>query len=141
MARVLNDSINPSIESHLGGTLSEHELKALSQFSTLVELPEGQRLATEGTVGQEAVVIVEGLASVMRNHEQIAIASKGDFLGEMSLLFNTPRNATLVAETPVVLAVLSRREFHSLMDACPRLEQLVEKEAAARRAQVSSEAN
>lgn len=133
MPRGIQNLVNPTIESQLGGTLSEHELKALSQLSTLVELPEGHRFVTEGRVGQEAVVIVAGIASVMRNAEQIAIATKGDFLGEMSFLYNEPRNADLIAQTPVVLAVLNRREFNSLMDACPRLEQLVETEAAARR--------
>lgn len=132
--RVLKKTCNKTIESNLGGTLNSHELTALSQFSTLIELPEGKRFVTEGTVGQEAVVIIEGIASVMRGGEQIALASKGDFLGELSLLFNTPRNATLVTETPVVLAVLDRREFHSLLNACPRLKGIVESNAKERSA-------
>lgn len=132
--RALRNKIHPAIGNELGGTLNEHELGALSSLSTLVELPDGKRFATQGSVGQEAVVIVEGHAAVMRDNEQIAIATKGDFLGEMSLMFNAPRNATLVAQGPVVLAVLNRREFHSLMDLCPRLRQLVETEAAKRKA-------
>ena len=132
--RSLSRKINPTIKSQLGMTLSDHELAALSQLSTLVDLPEGKRFATEGAVGQEAVVIVEGLASIIRDGDQIAIAGKGDVLGELSLMFNTPRNATLVTETDVTLAVLSRREFQSLMDLCPRLKQLIEVEAQLRTA-------
>lgn len=130
--RTLANKIDPKLESKLGGTLNEHELGALSQLSTVIELPEGKRFATEGSVGQEAVVIVDGLASVMRDGEQIAVASKGDFLGELSLMFNTPRNATLVTESPVTLAVLNRREFHSLLHLCPRLKAIVEDEAQLR---------
>ena len=115
-------------------TLSNHELASLSQLSTLVTLPEGKRFATEGSIGQEAVVIVEGLASVMRAGEQVAIAGKGDVLGELSLMFNTPRNATLVTETDVTLAVLNRVEFQSLLNLCPRLKQLIEDEAELRSA-------
>ena len=70
----------------------------------------------------------------MRDSEQIAVASKGDFLGELSLMFNTPRNATLVTETPVTLAVINRREFHSLLNLCPRLKKIVEDEAQLRSA-------
>ena len=80
------------------------------------------------------MVIVDGLASVLRNGEQIALASRGDFLGELSLLFNTPRNATLVTETKVTLAVLNRREFHSLLNLCPRLEKRVQDETELRSA-------
>ena len=132
--RNIGNTIDQTLGSRLGGTLNEYELSVLSQLSTVVELPEGKRFATEGSVGQEAVVIVEGLASVMRGGEQIAVASKGDFLGELSLLFNAPRNATLVTETSVTLAVLNRREFHSLMNLCPRLKKLVEDEAQLRSA-------
>ncbi len=132
--RTLTKKINPRIKSELGMTLSNHELASLSQLSTLVTLPEGKRFATEGSIGQEAVVIVEGLASVMRAGEQVAIAGKGDVLGELSLMFNTPRNATLVTETDVTLAVLNRVEFQSLLNLCPRLKQLIEDEAELRSA-------
>ena len=132
--RNIGNTIDSTLSSKLGGTLNEHELSVLSQFSTVVDLPEGKRFATEGSVGQEAVVVVDGLASVMRDGEQIAVAGKGDFLGELSLLFNTPRNATLVTETSVTLAVLNRREFHSLINLCPRLKKLVEDEAQLRSA-------
>jgi len=126
--RTLKKQINPRIGTELGTQLNEHELAALSQLSTLVELPAGRRFVAEGSIGQEALVVVQGQASVQRNGEQIATVGKGSFLGEMSLVCNEPRNASLVADTPVVLAVLSRREFHSLMSLCPRLEYLVDKE-------------
>lgn len=132
--RTFSKQIDPHLASKLGGTLNDHELKALSQLSTLIELPQGKRFATEGSVGQEAVVVVEGLASVIRNGKQIAVASKGDFLGELSLMFNTPRNATLVTESHVTLAVLNRREFHSLLNLCPRLKSIIEDEAELRSA-------
>ena len=133
-ARTLSQQINPALKDELATTLNEYELAALSRLSTLVELPEGKRFATEGAVGQEAVVIVEGLASIVRDGEQIAIAGKGDFLGELSLLFNTPRNATLVTETAVKLAVLNRDQFQALMDLCPRLKRRIEVEAQLRSA-------
>ena len=132
--RNLSKQINPTIQNELELKLSEHELAALSKLSTLVELPEGKAFANEGAVGREAVVIVQGEAAVMRDGEQIAVVGKGDIVGELSLLFNTPRNATLVSTTPIVVAALNRREFHSFLELCPRLQLLVKDEAELRSA-------
>jgi len=46
--------------------------------------------------------------------------SPGDFFGEMSLLDNQPRSATLIADEPSTLLVLSRRDFQAHLAAQPR---------------------
>ena len=130
--RTLPKTINPTLESQLSTELNAHELAALSQLSTLVEFPAGAQIAVEGSTGREAVVLVEGQASVIRDGERVATVGKGSFLGEMSLLNGMPRNASITTDTPSVLAVLSRREFYSLLSLCPRLERLVETEAQRR---------
>jgi len=132
--RTVPKAINPTLETELGTELNEHELAVLSQLSTLVELPAGKPIAIEGTTGREAVVLVQGEASIVRNGETIATATQGAFLGEMSLLDGAPRNASVVADTPVVIAVLSVREFHTLLSLCPRLERLIKTEAGRRSA-------
>ena len=61
----------------------------------------------------------DGLASVRRGSRRVATLGPGDFLGEMSLITGTPRSATVTAETDMVLEILNRREFSSLLDENP----------------------
>ncbi len=113
--------ITPLIEQSLTGTFSEHEMIALSQMGTVAIIEPGQRFATEGAVGQEAVVVLSGTADVIRDGTTIATVGAGTVLGELALLTGEPRNASLVAHDELTLSVMSRREFSSLLDQCPRL--------------------
>ena len=49
----------------------------------------------------------------------MATLGAGDFLGEMSLIAGTPRSATVTAEADMVVEILNRREFSSLLDQSP----------------------
>lgn len=113
--------INPVIEQSLTGTFTEHEMATLSRMGTVAIIEPGQRFATEGAVGQEAVVVLSGTADVIRNGTTIATVGAGTVLGELALLSGEPRNATLVAHDELSLSVMTRREFMSLLDQCPRL--------------------
>lgn len=105
----------------LDGSFSEHELRALGELSTLVELEAGAMLTVEGQIGREALVIADGTAAVSRGDEIIATVGAGAIIGEGSLLLDEPRNASVVATTKVTAFVLNPREFASLMHRCPRL--------------------
>lgn len=114
-------NIHPAIAQSLGETFSDHEMTALSRLGTIANIGAGQRFATEGSIGQEAVVIISGTADVVRNEDIIATVGAGTILGEISLLSGDPRNASLIAHDDVVAVVMSSREFRSLLDQCPRL--------------------
>ncbi len=116
--------INPTLTA-LTETFNEHELASLSKLGTVVDLPAGQVLAHEGAVGQEAIVVIEGTALVVRDQETIATVGASTILGEAALLTGATRNASLIAETDLVVSVLNRREFNSWLDQCPRIEQQV----------------
>lgn len=126
------DLVNPTIETALAGSFSEHEMAALSQLGTIVTVDAGQKLATEGAVGQEALVVLDGTADVIRDNEVIATVGAGSVLGEIALLTGEPRNASLVAHDELTISVMSRREFKSLLDQCPRLAIEIDNLAAAR---------
>lgn len=117
----------------LDGDFSEHELKALGELGTLVELDAGAMLTVEGQVGREALVIVSGSAAVSRDDEVIANVGAGAIIGEGSLVLNQPRNASVVATTPVSAFVLNPREFVSLMHRCPRLNKITQQLAVQRK--------
>ena len=92
------------------------ELAALARMATPLTVEQGRVLATEGTVGEEFVVVVEGVASATVRTEELAQIGPGSFFGELALLDGGPRTATVRAQTPMLVLVLSRSDFDSLVD-------------------------
>jgi CRP-like cAMP-binding protein len=78
-------------------------------------------MTTEGRVGYEFYVIIDGKAAVSREGKQINLLGPGDSFGELSLLDRAPRNATVTAETDIDALVLGQREFSALLDIIPTL--------------------
>ncbi len=99
--------------------LGKGQQRSLARLMTCVEVPAGRTLTTEGEPGREFMIIVDGQASVRRGGRLVATLGAGDFLGEMSLIAGTPRSATVTAETDMVVEILNRREFSSLLDQSP----------------------
>lgn len=116
-----NSLIHPLIKQSLADTFTDQEMVALSRRGTVATLAAGQRFATEGAVGQEAVVVLEGTADVIRDNAVIATVGAGTVLGELALLTGEPRNASLEAHDELSILVMTRREFNSVLDQCPRL--------------------
>lgn len=117
-----HNTASPTIEKALNSRYNEHEMVAIDELSTVVELSAGQTFMRQGATGQEAIIVLAGTAAVSRGDEVIATVGAGDIVGESALLTGQPRNATLVATEPLRVAVLNPREFSSLLSRCPRLE-------------------
>jgi CRP-like cAMP-binding protein len=103
----------------LFGQLGKHELQRVGQLADVLDLPAGRTLMRQGERGAEAMVIVEGRANVERDGRVLYEAGPGDVLGEMALLSNRPRIATVTLLTDTRLLVLARREFDALMTEMP----------------------
>jgi CRP-like cAMP-binding protein len=114
--------------------LANRELDAVDRLFTELVLPAGTDLIAEGGVGREFFVIADGEVAVTRAGKEVARLHPGDFVGEVSLLEEGPRNATVRALTDVRVLVQNRREFASLLDAIPAIRQRIAMAAAARRA-------
>jgi len=108
---------------------NEHELIELSRFATPVDIAAGTTLTIEGTLGRQALVMIDGTASVLRDGEHIATIKAGDIVGEISLITGEPRTATVVADTDASVYALSPRDFSSLLARCPRLEKRINRDA------------
>lgn len=118
MARLSkNDKTDALRRIGLFEALSKKELGFLAQQTTEATFVEGTELVTQGELGREAMVLVEGSAVVRRNNRKIAELGPGDVLGEMSLINHTPRNATVTATSPVTVLVMDAREFSSVVSA------------------------
>lgn len=101
--------------------LSKKELAQIGRLMSAIRIASGKEIIKEGAVGREAFIIVEGDASVWRNGKLIASVGPGAVLGEMALLANTPRTATVRAETDMIVEVLNRSEFVALLEDSPKV--------------------
>jgi|SRR5215211_6151601 len=119
--------------------LSRKELTQLARVSEDLEIPAGKALCKEGETGQEFFVLVEGEAEVRRKGKRVTTRGAGDFVGEISLLEDTPRTATVVAKTPLRVFVLTRRDFRRLVDDNPNVERKVLRALARRVVELSED--
>jgi CRP/FNR family cyclic AMP-dependent transcriptional regulator len=95
---------------------SKHDLAEIARFVDEISVEEGRELITEGDVGHEAFVVVDGTASVTRGGQPIADVGPGAVFGEMALIDKAPRNASVTATSPMKLIVVGKREFSGLLD-------------------------
>ena len=109
----------------LFGTLSDREIAAVEQLADTVDVPAGHVLMRQGASGGEMFVIATGEVLVERNGNQLATLGPGSVVGEMALLSEGPRTATVTTSEPSTLFVLAHREFHSLMDTSPAVRDCV----------------
>jgi CRP/FNR family transcriptional regulator, cyclic AMP receptor protein len=112
--------------------LSKKELAQLARVTEDLEIPAGQVLCKEGDTGREFFVIVEGETDISSKGKRVAERGGGDFVGEIALLENTERTATVTAKTPLRVFVLTREDFRQLVRQNPNVERKV-MQALARR--------
>jgi CRP/FNR family cyclic AMP-dependent transcriptional regulator len=113
------DFLDHLAEVPLFRALSKKELQLVARRAEDVRVDAGATLCSEGSAGQEFFIIIEGQAKVVRKGEQVATIGPGAAFGELALLDRAPRNATVIAETPMEVVVLGQREFAGLIDEVP----------------------
>ena len=116
--------------------LNQRDLQVVAQLSTTLNLPAGTALAQQGTPGREFFVLLDGDVEVIDGDRLVATRGAGSHLGEIALLEQRPRTATLVAKTPVTVAVADRREFASMIQQLPQVRRKLDASKAARLAEL-----
>ena len=96
--------------------LSDAEAKRLAAFATETSAAEGQILMKEGDYSVELIAIEEGTADVVQQGEKIASLKAGDLIGEMGLLEHRPRNADVIATSPMRLIKLTHWEIRRMSE-------------------------
>jgi CRP-like cAMP-binding protein len=104
---------------------SRGELEEIAQLADEIDLAEGKELTRLGETGREFFVLLEGEADVTQNGTTINTLRAGDFFGEIALVEDTPRTATVTATTPVRALVITDRAFKKLLDEQPELQRKV----------------
>lgn len=105
--------------------LSRGELIDLAKATEDMEVEEGKVLTYEGRTGSEFFVIIDGDVAVTKDGSEIRRLGPGEFFGEIALIEDRPRTATVTALTPLRFFVLTRQAFRSLLAHQPELEQKV----------------
>lgn len=91
--------------------LDDHDLSVIATFADETSVSPGDTLVREGDFSYELMAIEEGSADVKRGDETVATLGPGDFFGEVGLLENQMRNATVVATSPMRLITLTTWEL------------------------------
>jgi CRP-like cAMP-binding protein len=99
--------------------LSDKERAQVARWADEVEVPEQKHLIDQGQFGYEFFVIEKGKAEVRRGGEVLAELGPGDFFGEIALLEEDRRTATVIAEEPMRAIVMTRRDFREMQDEMP----------------------
>ena len=106
--------------------LKANELKIIVKWMNLIEISEGEILFKEGDKGNYVCFIIDGTLDVIKESvagETVTITalSKGRSIGEMSVIDNFPRSATIEALTEAILVILRRKGFESILEEHPKI--------------------
>jgi len=104
---------------------SRGELEQIAQLADEVDLDQGKELTRLGESGREFFVLLEGEADVTQDGRSINTLHAGDFFGEIALVEDTPRTATVTATTPVRALVITDRAFKQLLEKQPEIQRKV----------------
>src|SRR5215218_2545827 len=100
-------------------SLPDAARRAVAQHADEIDVPEGKELARQGDFAYEFFVIEDGSAEVLRDGEHVADLGPGDFLGEMGIVTQSPRNASVVAREPTRVMVLTEQDFRGVARSFP----------------------
>ena len=110
--------------------------EALARRFVFMRYEAGETVIREGEVGDRFFVVargkVEAFVTVGQSEKRLAVLTDGDFFGEVALLFDAPRTASVRAMQPSSFLSLAKRDFEELLEAHPEIRDAVERVSAAR---------
>jgi SAM-dependent methyltransferase len=105
--------------SPLFANTSEVELSRIASLADELHVDAGERLTIEGEPGNTFMVIAKGTATVSRGGARLAALGPGSYFGEIALIEQGPRTATVTADSRMWLFVFDASGFASLMNGIP----------------------
>jgi CRP/FNR family cyclic AMP-dependent transcriptional regulator len=133
----LNEEVELLRNVPLFANLEPSKLKLLAFTSERLTFRKEQDLCTEGDMGDAAFIIIDGECDVLINTgadelTSVARAKKHDFVGEIAILCDVPRTATVRALTDVTVLRISKELFFRLVREFPDMAVEIMRELAAR---------
>jgi len=107
-------------------SLDSDELKNIVKYMNVVEMKAGELIFKEGERGDYVCFVAEGALDVLKksetgDHVVISSLHRGRSIGDMAVLDNFPRSATVRSRTKATLITLTRDSFETILDKHPRI--------------------
>ena len=98
---------------------SKVEFRKIAKLHERVVVPSGTLLVEQGEAGLLFFVVLAGTASVARDGRSVSSLGPGDYFGELALLDDGPRSASVTSTTDMTLLVIRQRHFQRVLQASP----------------------
>merc|ERR1719427_1342269 len=95
--------------------LDNYELSQIADALRTEEYAAGAVIMTQGDVGDKFYIVEEGEARATKSGDEVMLYKTGDYFGELAVIRNQPRAATVRAFTPVKVLTLDRASFKRLL--------------------------
>lgn len=139
----LEDEVTLLRRIPLFSAIDPGKLKLLAFASDRQVFHDGQTVFKQGDVGDAAYVVVSGVADVIvsigGNDVSVAKLSENDFIGEIAILCDMPRTATIKAEGELDTLKIKKEHFLGLIEDAPQLGIEVMRELALRLSKTTAE--
>ncbi len=113
--------------------LPRRDVERVARWADDVDVPAGRRLMEEGAFPHEFMVIESGTAEVLHEGNHLADLGPGDFFGEIALLAEHRRTATVTATSDMRIVVMHDRDFRIMEDQMPEVAAKIRSAMAERR--------
>jgi len=111
---------------------SKRELAEIATLADELRFDAGRTLIQEGARGREFIVVIEGSVEVRKEGRKLPKRGDDSFFGELALLTDAPRSATVTATSPVRALVIVDHSFRRLLSASPTIQMKVLRSLAER---------
>jgi CRP/FNR family transcriptional regulator/CRP/FNR family cyclic AMP-dependent transcriptional regulator len=138
----MHNAKNTQLKTHLKdvplfSNMNDDQLAALARTGDIRRVAKGQIIVNQSSPGNTFYIVISGHVKVALLHEDgkeivLSLLSEGNFFGELSLLDNDPRSASVIAAEDATLFMLSRKQFYQLITANPDTLEKVIKEICTR---------
>lgn len=116
----------------LFASLPAEELETISKHVARTQMSEGRHIAQEGDFAYKFFGILSGTATVVVNENVVATLTTGDVFGEMALIQDDLRNASVIADTDLDLVTMASWDFRDARASCPTFKAAIDRIIASR---------
>ncbi len=139
----LNEEVDLLRQIPLFSKIEPSKLKLLAFTSERLSFGAGQDLFEQGDVGDKAYIIIAGEAEVLVNSPtgqlSVAMLGKNDLVGEIAILIDVPRTATVRAASDLTTLAISKDQFFRMITEYPQMAIEIMRELAVRLERTTSQ--
>ena len=140
----LNDEVELLRQVPIFSNIEPAQLKLLAFTSERLSFQKGQDLCVQGQPGDAAFIIIEGQADILVNTDigelkKVSEIGKHEIVGEIAILCDVPRTATVRATNDVIVLRISKDLFFRLLSEFPQMAIQILRELAARLEKTTSD--